>query len=335
MYNTEPFIRLAEAIETADIAALARAAQAENPWFVEENVRGALTAIAEQMLRPAKLEAWLAKYPAPAAFVPKNVGIVMAGNIPLAGFFDLLCVCVAGHRPFVKPSSKDRVLMQFVIDALRSAGADIEESMDDTLLDAVIATGSDNTNRYFRARYGNIPRLLRGSRTSLAVLTGEESEDDLCGLAHDVFDHFGMGCRSVAKIFVPESCDPNVLVRALKKYGITHPGYLNAYRHQKATLCLRGTDFIDGGFFTLRPSEGFSEALPDLVYTTYRTLDEVKSWVSLNDSALQCVVTHAFDPPRRAAFGRAQWPELGDWPDGKDVMAFLLSLSADDSPTSE
>jgi hypothetical protein len=326
MYDTKPFIRLREAIEAADTAALARGAQADNRWFTAESVQLSLTAIAGNLLRPEKLEAWLAAYPIPAGFAPKRVGIVMAGNIPLAGLFDLLCAGLCGHRAYIKVSSKDRVLMSFAAGVLRQAGVAIEPLADDTPLDAVIATGSDNTNRYFRSRYAGIPHLLRGSRTSLAVLGGGESEADLRGLARDVFDHFGMGCRSVSKIFVPRGGDLRTLVDALKRGEITHPGYRSAYRHHKALLRLRGVDFADGGFFTLRASDGFSEALPDLIHTAYRDLDEVKSWISLNDGALQCIVTEAFDHPRRAGFGRAQRPEPWDYPDGKDVMEFLLNI---------
>ncbi len=318
--------RFKKIFEAADTASLAKAAHADNPWFTEEGVYLALEAVAERMLVPEKFEAWLDRYPKPADFQPKNVGIVMAGNIPLVGFSDLLCVCAAGHKAFVKMSSKDRALMSFVVEALRTAGAEIEPLTDESSIDAVIATGSDNTNRYFRERYGAIPHLLRGSRTSVAVLGGSESEVELHGLSHDVFDHFGMGCRSVAKVFVPEDYDVSTLFNSLKKRNITHVGYRNAYRHQKALLKMRGADFLDGGFFTLRESDGFSEALPDLVYTKYRTLDEVKDWIALNDNDLQCVVTTAVTPARVAAFGQAQYPELWDYPDGKDVMAFLCTI---------
>ncbi len=289
-------------------------------------MRLALEAISERMLAPEKFETWQARYPKPADFQPKNVGIVMAGNIPLVGFFDLLCVCAAGHKAHVKMSSKDRTLMSFAAEALRTVGAEIEPLTDETPLDAVITTGSDNTNRYFRERYGSIPHLLRGSRTSVAVLTGLESEADLYGLSHDVFDHFGMGCRSVSRIFVPEDYDVTTLFNSLKKRDITHPGYQNAYRHQKALLKMRGAEFLDGGFFTLRESGGFSEALPDLAYTKYKTPHEIKYIIEQNNEAIQCVVTKAFAHPRAVAFGRAQRPELWDYPDGKDVMAFLRTI---------
>lgn len=326
MYDITPFTRLSQAIETADAGALARAARADNPWFTPEGVRLALDATAEQLLVPEKLRAWLARYPTPANFVPKNVGIVAAGNLPLVGFFDLLCVVAAGHRAWIKPSSKDRVLMGFVGGELRKSGVPVEPLADDSPIEAVIATGSDNTNRYFRARWGGIPRLLRGSRTSVAVLAGDESAAELAGLARDVFDHLGMGCRSVSRFLVPAGYDLRPLVAALKAARTGHPGYLNAFRHHRALLRMRGTEFIDGGFFTLRPGDGAPEALPDLLYTPYDTLAEASAWLAAHDTGLQCVATRAVAHPRRADFGRAQRPALTDYPDGKDTMAFLLKV---------
>ena len=334
MYRTAPFIRLGHTIDNiltehpAVFDELVRLARADNPWFTAESIRLALTAISKKMLRGNKLDQWLKDYPHPDDFQPKKVGIIMAGNIPLVGFLDLLCVCVSGHHAYVKTSSKDRTLMNYAVKALQHYDRSlvILPLPDESPLDAVIATGSDNTNRYFRNRYGNIPHLLRGSRTSLAVLTGEESTADLRGLSHDVFDYFGMGCRSVAKIFVPDGYDTNILAKALKERNITHPNYLNAYRHHKALLQMHGTAFTDGGFFTLRESDGFSEALPDLVYTPYQTLEKAQEWISVNDENLQCIVTTAFEHPRGVVFGEAQQPELWDYPDGKDVMAFLYTI---------
>ena len=334
MYRTAPFIRLGHTIDNiltehpAVFDELVRFGRTDNPWFTAESIRLALTSISKKMLRGDKLDQWLSDYPYPEGFKSKNVGIIMAGNIPLVGFLDLLCVCVAGHNAYVKSSSKDSVLMSYAIKALSHYDHSlvIRPLTDDSPLDAVIATGSDNTNRYFKNQYGNIPRLLRGSRTSVAVLTGGESVADLRGLSHDVFDYFGMGCRSVAKIFVPEGYDNTKLTDILKARNITLSNYLNAYRHHKAVLQMHDTAFRDGGFFTLRESAGFSQALPDLVYTPYRTLEEVQEWISVNDENLQCIVTTAFDHRRGVVFGEAQQPELWDYPDGKDVMAFLYTI---------
>lgn len=163
----------------------------------------------------------------------------MAGNIPLVGFFDLLCVCICGHRCFVKPSSKDRVLTGYVVEQLLR----IEPAMpvapleEDTPLDALIATGSDSTRSYFGKRYREMPSLLRGSRYSIAVLDGTETEAQLEGLSNDVFQYFGLGCRNVGRIFVPRGYDPTLLRDALSRYPMSHPGYLNNYRQARALRC--------------------------------------------------------------------------------------------------
>jgi len=334
MYRTAPFVRLGRIIETilsdrpAIFEELVRGARRDNPWFTAESVRLALQAISRNMLREDKLRGWLEGYPLPDGFTAKNVGIVMAGNIPLVGFFDQLCAAVCGHRVYVKTSSKDSSLMNRAIRTLLALDRSMEIiSLEaDSPLDAVIATGSDNTNRYFRSRYGNIPHLLRGSRISVAVLTGDESPAQLQGLTADVFDYFGMGCRSVSRFFVPEGYDTGILTAALGRRNVSHPKYRQAYAYHKALLQMRKVPFTDGGFFTLRESAELSEALPDLVFSRYRSPEEVREWTSVHDRQLQCVVGEAVDHPRRVDFGEAQHPELRDYPDGMDVMAFLTSL---------
>ncbi|MDR0954165.1 MAG: hypothetical protein LBM20_02125 [Rikenellaceae bacterium] len=335
MYRIAPFVRLGRIIDRilvdrpAVFDELVRLAQAENPWFTAENVRSTLTAISEKMLQQEKLTQWLKVYPF-ADSAPKNIGIVMAGNIPLVGFFDLLCVLVSGHRAYVKLSSKDRALMSRAIRALQHIDPTLTvlPFQENSPVQGVIATGNNNTNRYFSGLYSHIPHLLRGSRKSVALLTGGESEADLRGLSHDVFDGFGMGCRSVSKIFVPAGYDLCALAECLGQRNITHPNYVNAYRHHKILLQMRGTSFIDGGFFLLRECIGFSETLPELIYTPYRSVEEAQQWITTNDIHLQCVVTTAFEHPRRVDFGQAQHPELWDYPDGKDVMAFLRSIGS-------
>ncbi|MCD8186092.1 MAG: acyl-CoA reductase [Rikenellaceae bacterium] len=334
MYRTAPFIRLGRMIDSilperpAVFDELVRLARSENPWFTADSIRLSLQAMSQKMLDREKLESWLERYPRPAHFEPRNVGIVMAGNIPLVGFLDLLCVCISGHRAYVKTSSKDTALMKRAIAALATADRSLTllPLTEDSPLDAVIATGSDNTNRYFKRKYGSMPGLLRKNRTSIAVLGGEESPEELRGLTQDVFDYFGMGCRSVSRFFLPENYKIGELLHRLQERNVTHPNYRNAYRHQKAMLHMQSTDFLDGGFFTLREHSGFSEALPDLVFSRYRDPAEVEQWIEAHEDSIQCVVTRTIPHPRAVAFGMAQQPELWDYPDGKDVMAFLYSL---------
>ena len=208
-YRISPFVelgrRLARQLAGGELDAVVARAIAENGWFTRQSVAQAIEAICTDLLDETVLRDWLARYPRPDASAVRRVGIVLAGNIPLVGFFDLLCVCICGHRCFVKPSSKDRVLTGYVVEQLLR----IEPAMpvvpleEDTPLDALIATGSDSTRSYFGKRYREMPSLLRGSRYSIAVLDGTETEAQLEGLSNDVFQYFGLGCRNVGRIFVP------------------------------------------------------------------------------------------------------------------------------------
>ena len=189
MTATEAFARLGRRLAgvAEGDAAVVEACRA-NGWFRPAEVCRALHAIADDMLDSGRLAEWLAEYPSLPVSEPRNVLVIMAGNIPAVGFSDLLCVCMSGHRCIVKPSSKDRATMDFIISALHDiAPSVVVEYYDSQRIDAVIATGSDNANRYFRARYGDIPSLLRGSRSSVAVLTGDESPEELRGLSEDIF----------------------------------------------------------------------------------------------------------------------------------------------------
>ena len=217
--------RLADFGGDAPTQEVAERACRANGWFTPADVRRAVAAIADDMLRRDRLETWLAPYPVPVA-VPRRVLVVMAGNIPLVGFFDLLCVLAAGHRCLVKPSAKDRVLTEYVVGMLRELDPEVPVGFYDgsSPVDAVIATGSDNANRYFRTQYAGIPALLRGSRQSVAVLSGRETEAQLEGLADDIWAYSGLGCRSVSLLFVPEGYDLRLRMPAVNEK------YRNNYR---------------------------------------------------------------------------------------------------------
>ena len=308
----EPFIRLgerlAEELLDGTIEPVIRRSEAENPWFSRANVVSAIQAICTDMLDGRNLGSWLARYPAAGRPSDETVGIVMAGNIPLVGFFDLLCVLICDRRCLIKPSSKDRVLIGHIVDLLReieprfSIGA-----LEGKVPDRLIASGSDEARRHFASVYPDTPSLLRGHRYSVAVLSGQESDRQLDGLYDDVFSYFGLGCRNVSRIFVPRGYDLRRLCRRLSARPITHTGYLNNYRQARAMRPLSGTEFIDGGLF-------------ESVGSVERLLRE-------RDREIQCVVSATLDHPRRVDFGQAQHPSLTDYPDGIDVMEFLLAGS--------
>lgn len=303
---------------TRQVIALACAA---NAWFTPADIRRAVAAIVGEMLLRERLEKWLAPYPVPVAG-PRNVLVVMAGNIPLVGFFDLLCVVASGHRCLVKPAAKDCVMIEYIVGLLRGIdpGAAIEIYDQTQAVDAVIATGSDNANRYFRARYVGIPSLLRGSRQSVAVLSGRETDAQLAGLADDIWAYSGLGCRSVSLLFLPRGYKPTLhMPQVTDKYA-------NNYRQVKALCSMTGRPYADLGQAIAVEQRDFPAALSQLAYTFYDTLDEVGAWLAEHDAGLQCVVSECIRHSRRVDFGRAQSPALTDYPDDRDVMEFLCAL---------
>ena len=292
-----------------------------NGWFTPANIRRAVRAIACDMLQREKLEAWLADYPALPVAEPRRVLVVMAGNIPLVGFFDLLCVLVSGHGCLVKPSAKDSVLMEHVVGLLREIDPSAPVRLYDgtSSVDAVIATGSDNANRYFRAQYAGIPALLRGNRQSVAVLGGRETPAQLTALADDIWAYSGLGCRSVSLLFLPEGYDlqlrmPEVNVK-----------YRNSYRQQKALLTMGGQPFRDLGAAVAVEERAFPAALSRINYSFYKSPAEVGAWLAAHDAGLQCVVSECIACRRRVDFGHAQSPGLTDYPDDRDVIEFLTT----------
>ena len=303
--------------------AVAEAACRANGWFTPDDVRRAVGAIARDMLSREKLESWLGAYTAVPVAAPRRVLVIMAGNIPLVGFFDLLCTVVSGHRCLLKPSAKDTVLMEYVVGLLRDIDAAVPVEFYDGVspVDAVIATGSDNANRYFRTRYAGIPSLLRGSRQSVAVLSGNETPEQLAGLSDDIWAYSGLGCRSVSLLFLPEGYEPSLQMPDV------NDKYKNNYCQTRALLTMQGQPFRDLGSAVAVEQRAFPAALSRISYTYYKTPDEVAEWLAVHDDELQCVVTECLPHSRRAGFGCAQSPALTDYPDDRDVIAWLSALN--------
>ena len=300
------------------------AACAANGWFLDGEIRRAVRAISDEMLRRNRLEAWRSAYPAlRRPHDARNVLVVMAGNIPLVGFFDLLCVLVAGHRCLVKPSAKDRILMEYILARLHEIDPSTPAVLyeENQRVDAVIATGSDNANRYFRSHYADIPSLLRGSRQSVAVLSGRETDAQLHGLSDDIWAYSGLGCRNVSLLFLPRRMEPELQMPPV------NIKYKNNYIQQKAIFEMQGRPFRDLGAALLVEKRSFPNALSRIHYTHYDSLDEVRTWLSDHDDELQCVVSDCLPHSRRVDFGRAQSPTLTDYPDDRDVLAWLAVLN--------
>ena len=291
----------------------------QNEWFSREDIMLAIDAICEEYLDADKLAKWVSEYTAPKRH--ERVAIIMAGNIPLVGFFDMMCAIIAGHEAVVKPSSKDSVLMNYIIDTLRdiSPAVAISEFDPQAEYDRVIATGSNEAARHFSARYASTPLLVRGSRHSVAILSGNESEDEIAALQRDIFTHNGLGCRSISLIFLPQG---TTLQLNPPTMGAMYRGN---YRHCKAMRTMLGQPFADFGECIAVEECSFSANISQINYCYYHSIEEVELWITENDNELQCIVTNLIEHPRRVAFGRAQYPSLWDYADGVDVMTFLTA----------
>lgn len=300
-------------------------AVAENEWFSVNDICYAVEAIRCEMLDAEKISKWLSFYPLVGASKAKRVAIIMAGNIPLVGFFDLMCVLASGNIPFVKPSSKDCVLEEYIEQLLREIEPKlrIERYIEGAVYDAVIATGGESANLYFRTAFAGIPCLLRGSRHSVAVLSGKESEIEIWDLADDIFTHSGLGCRNVSLVFVP---------KGFRLYLPTHRmcrAYHNNYLQCRALLTMRSVQFDDlGEALVVKQSKAeFPRFLSRINVVEYSDLAEVQQWLMANDESLQCVVSEIEGLHSRCvSFGQAQCPTLFDYADERDTMQFLAQL---------
>ena len=325
-YPIGPFVELGrilqQELDEGRLDPVIRRATEANCWFTAESVAFAIRAICNDMLQPELLETWLRPYQKQGTKTVRRVGIIMAGNIPLVGFFDLLCVLASGHACRVKPSSKDTVLIGYVIDLLRTIDPAIPLRMAEQgeRPDAVIATGSDNANRYFRMLFGGIPSLLRGSRQSVAVLSGRETAAELSGLEEDIFAYSGLGCRNVSLLFLPRGYMPELRCTALNEK------YRRNYLRERALLRMRRMPFVDLDGAVLCEDRSFPAALSRIHYTFYDSLADVEAWLAAHDDRLQCVVSQCVRHSRRVAFGRAQHPGLTDYADDVDTMRFLGTI---------
>ena len=307
-------------ISKEELDQLATSAGNENPWFTADSVKESIQGI-NFMLENDKLDKWVSAYDFTGD--QKNVGLVFAGNIPMVGFHDLLSVFIGGHNALVKLSHQDQVLMKFVIKLLTENEPEaitIQEQLKGH--DAIIATGSTNTSRYFEHYFGKYPNIIRSNRTSVAVLTGSESDDELKELGNDIFSYFGLGCRNVSHIFIPESFK---IERLAENWGhhsdiINHHKYANNYDYQKSILLVNQVEHLDFGFVLLKRASEIHTPISVLNYSTYKNDEEVSSVLLEHESNIQCTVG------RDVAFGRSQMPDLTDYADGVDTMKFLAEL---------
>ncbi|HPI30899.1 MAG TPA: acyl-CoA reductase [Bacteroidales bacterium] len=305
-----------------------------NGFFTRESVLYSLTAIAG-MLADGKLNQWAGAYPRLAGNIktPKKIAVVMAGNIPLVGFHDFLCVLISGNIFIGKLSKNDCFLLPAIAQILIENDPRYRELIcftEDKLqgFDAVIATGSNNTSRYFEYYFEKYPHIIRRHRNSLAVLSGNETPEQLHLLGGDIFNYFGMGCRNVTGLFVPPNYDFAQFVSGMHSFaGINdHNKYRNNYDYYKTIFIINNQPFVDGGFFILKEDSSINSPVAVIHFQQYNSLSEVRSFIDKNKDNIQCVVGGLFDGIHTIDFGKAQSPELWDYADNVDTMEFLYNL---------
>jgi hypothetical protein len=302
-------------------------AHLQNAWFTPEFIDLADNNIAQAFLQKDKLTAWVQQYAVPAENkAPKNIGIVMAGNIPLVGFHDFLCAFISGHRQTIKPSSKDETLIKHLVQQLYTWDDTTRQliTFADMLknCDVYIATGSNNSARYFEYYFSKYPHIIRRNRTSVAILTGNETLQDLEKLADDVYQYFGLGCRNVTKLYVPQGYDFLPLLNTFKKYNYLsdHHKYRNNYDYILAVLMLNRTYYMTNESVILHENKALFSPISQLNYEYYNNEQELAASLQKNQD-VQCIVGKQYIP-----FGQAQLPSLTDYADGVDTLQFLLKL---------
>ena len=301
-----------------------------NGWFTLENIKFALKSWSNALTQD-NITKWLAPYGL-EVITPKRIAIIMAGNIPLVGFHDFLAVLISGHCVCVKQSSNDKHLLPFLAKYLEYIAPEFKgqiEFTDKALegFDAVIATGSNNTARYFEYYFKNKPAIIRTNRNSVAVLTGEESTEDLKALSEDIFRYYGLGCRNVSKLFVPKGYNFNAFFEAIYHWHpiVNKAKYANNYDYNKAVYLMSEFDMLENGFFMIKEDQSYASPIATAFYEYYEGTESLKTQLQANANNIQCIVSKSF-VDGEIPFGQTQHPQLWDYADGVDTMAFLVAL---------
>lgn len=302
-----------------------------NPWFNKENANAAIQALIKN-LEEEQLENWLSSYSInPNYSGNKTVGLVLAGNIPMVGFHDILCALILGFKVQIKLSSDDKLLIPFVLEKLQELEPKFTEriSFVERLkkFDLIIATGSNNTSRYFEYYFKDVPHIIRKNRNGVAVLSGKESAQDIEKLGHDIFDYFGLGCRNVSKIYFPKGYHYPTFFEGIECFHniANHFKYHNNYDYNKSIYLVNGDEHLDNGFLLLKKDERLASPLAVVYFEEYTDLTELVSILESKEEEIQCIVSALplGEKLKPISFGESQAPKLTDYADGIDVIAFL------------
>ncbi|PWS28408.1 acyl-CoA reductase [Pedobacter yonginense] len=305
-------------------------AQNSNAWFTIENIKKSICSFAE-MLNETDVDDWFQSINFTSS--PKKIGLILAGNIPMVGFHDVLCVLATGNIALIKLSSSDDKLIKAILSELFKIEPALEnhveyvERLKD--FDAVIATGSNNSSRYFDYYFSKVPNIIRKNRNSVAILDGTESKEDIENLGADIFDYFGLGCRNVSKIYLPEGYDIANFYEGIESLQpiINHFKYNNNYDYNKSIYLVNAAKHFDNGFLLLKEDESLTSPLAVLFYEEYKSLDELENKLSAQAENIQCIITKTPIKAPKFDFGQSQHPKLWDYADDVNTIAFLNALS--------
>lgn len=302
-----------------------------NNWFSPEQTKYALNSLLA-FLEKEVLTNWLASYSLPDVIEPKSIGILMAGNIPGVGFHDLISVLISGHRACIKLSSSDMVLINWLIEKLISIQPKFKSliSVEEMLKnkDAYIATGSDNSARYFEYYFGKYPNIIRKNRTSVGILDGKENEGDFKLLVTDILRYYGLGCRNVSKIFVPNKDILISFLDSIEDFNViaNNHKYFNNYEYNKSILLVNKDNHLDNGFLIVQENKGLVSPISVLYYEVYKNMEELEGMINGINDKIQCIVSRNAWFNDSLVFGQAQCPSLEDYADGIDTITFLKNL---------
>ena len=301
-----------------------------NPWFTDQNMKVNLSYWAEK-LNKYDLTQWMNNYDT-MNVSSKSVAIIMAGNIPLVGFHDFLSVFLCGHNSIIKLSSNDKHILPFLTNLMISINNELSKKIiyiEGKLqgYDAVIATGSNNTSRYFEYYFKNKKSIIRKNRNSIAVLDGSENEDDLSLLGDDIFTYFGLGCRSISKLYVPENYCFDLFFNSIFKWNdlINSHKYANNYDYNKAIYLMSEYKFLDNGFFIVKEGSELHSPISTINYEFYNDISTLKQKIKADDKDIQCIVSNT-EIENKINFGETQKPSLSQYADNIDVVEFLLTI---------
>ena len=301
-----------------------------NGWFTEDNVLFSLESWSKALTQE-NLDTWTSSYTFDKN-TSQTVAIIMAGNIPLVGFHDFLSVLISGHALLAKLSSNDKNFLPLVAKYLEYVQPQFKGRITFTEgklenFDAVIATGSDNTARYFDYYFGKHPHIIRQNRNTVAILSGEENHDTLEKMSDDIFRYFGLGCRSISKIFLPKNYDLDTLFKAVFKHKdiVNYDRYANNYEYNKAVYLMSLFDIRENGFLMLKEDKSYSSPISSLFYEYYENIDSLKDKLVQDSDKIQCI-TSELNIPGSISLGKTQEPQLWDYADSVDTIAFLLKL---------